>query len=87
MTEREPEQPIPMHAPVPEVPPMPASTERNVGVAVVAILGGLSLLAVVVVDSLGHLHGWDRLLYAIPAALLGAAGWLLVRETETTDRG
>jgi hypothetical protein len=79
------QEPIPLHAPVPDVPPMPASTGRNVGVAVVAILGGLSLLAVVVFDSLGHLHGWDRLLYAIPAALLGAAAWLLLREAETTD--
>jgi hypothetical protein len=88
MTEPIPPRPHPgeTHAPVPETPPMPTKASRNIGIAALGVLGALSLLALVVVDTAGGLHGLRRLLYVIPALLLGSGLALLLREATASGR-
>jgi hypothetical protein len=74
------------HAPVPETAPMPTKAGRNIGVAALGVLGALSLLALVVVDTAGGLHGLRRLLYVIPALLLASGLAVLLREGATSGR-
>ena len=65
---------------------MPTKAGRNIGVAMLAGLGALGLLALVVLDTAGGLDGARRLLYAIPAALLLTGLLLLLREGATSGR-
>jgi hypothetical protein len=47
-----------------------------------AVLGGLTLLAIVALNTNGWVHGWRFALYAIPAVLLGTAAAELLRRAE-----
>jgi hypothetical protein len=73
-------------APVPESPPMPTKAGRNIGIAVLGALGALLLLALVVVDTAGGLHGFRRIAYLVPAGMLGAGLLALLREGATSAR-
>jgi hypothetical protein len=88
MAEPNPPRPHPGDtvAPVPDSPPMPAKAERNIGVAFLAVAGGILLLALVVIDTAGGLHGLRRIAYVAPALLLVAAGLVLLREATTSGR-
>jgi hypothetical protein len=74
------------HAPVPEAAPMPTKAGRNIGIAMLAGLGALALLALVVVDTAGGLDGLRRVLYLVPAALLGSGLLALLREGAASGR-
>jgi hypothetical protein len=72
--------------PVPEAAPMPTKAGRNIGIATLAVLGALALLALVVVATAGGLHGLRRIAYLVPAAMLGAGLLALLREGATSGR-
>jgi hypothetical protein len=75
-----------MNAPVPDTPPMPTRAGRSMGVGATVLVSTLAPLALVVVDTAGGLHGWWRLLYAVPAVPFLAAGSVLVREALASGR-
>jgi hypothetical protein len=75
-----------LHRPVPLEAPMPAKAGRNLGVAVLAILGCIVLLLLFVLEGAGAMDGARRALYAIPAVLFGAAAAVALREAKVSGR-
>jgi hypothetical protein len=65
---------------------MPAKAGRNLGVAVLAILGCAVLLLLFVLEGAGAMDGWRRALYAVPAVLFAAAAAVMLREATISGR-